>query len=141
MPQPLSSFASGPRSLPPCTSTTAIVKVARPLKSRRLKVLDTTLLAFLSGRSLSQAPNDHPCLFNLLYTWSGVPRLAALSTATGMAFTAFKAILHSDMNLFLDTHGSYAVALWDIILATCRCRQDIPIDLYYRRSHLLISTH
>jgi hypothetical protein len=48
----------------------------------------------------------------------------------------------SDTNLFLDMHGSHiAVALWDNILATCRRRQDTPIDLYYRRSHLLISTH
>jgi hypothetical protein len=70
------------------------VTVARLLKSRRLKALVTTLLAFPSG-SLSQALNDHPPLFNLLYTWSGVPRHAALFTATGMAFTAFKAILHS----------------------------------------------
>ena len=63
--QPPSSFASGQRSSPPCTFTTAIVTEARPLKSSRLKVhfFPRLLMAVLDG-SLTQAPNDHLCLFS-----------------------------------------------------------------------------
>lgn len=64
--QPLSSFASGPRSSPPCTSSTAIATVVQPLKSRTLRVFLWLLSAFLCG-SPCQAPNDH-LVFSTCFT-------------------------------------------------------------------------